>query len=260
MRRRQRPHDSQANEGVMLDKATTMVKMVTWCVLVTAIWTTPSFAQTASLASVRVYKFGGRNSKALNEDNIPDGLGSGWLISDTQVVTAYHVVHRCRQGDKQLQVRFPDGWRSWAVIEATDLKNDLALLWINSHPWIKAIPCGEVPEEGEDVKIHGFGYDYEYRTHVGEIQTRLKNAILDDFTGQNWRQYLYAFYGLKKGKSKPGQNGPWQAVHTVALPGHSGGVVTHKGLAIGSVLSITDKYSIICRIDTIRGSFKDKLK
>jgi S1-C subfamily serine protease len=202
-------------------------------------------AQTAELASVRVYKFGGRDTEAANNDNLPDGSGSGWLITATQVVTAYHVVHNNRGGNMPVQVRFPDGWRSWATVQAVDLDKDIALLWINPHKTARPIPLGETPEEGI-IKIHGYGYDYEFGTHTGAITSRMKN------TSRN--------YDTGTGSTDADPEGPWNAVWAVAVPGHSGGPVMFQGKCIGSVLSITDTLSIFWVIESIKEAFGPKLR
>lgn len=212
-----------------------------------------AFAQTPELASVRVYSFH-------DKDQWPDCNGSGWLITDTQIVTAYHVVHGCRSGNKQVQIRFPNGWRTWGVIEATDLRNDLALIWINSHMSVKPIPTGDVPDDGE-ATIHGYGYDYEYKPHKGKLDCRVRNTTLDDYKGNSPDAFLYNLYSKRSGGSADiDAEGNWQAIKVLSIPGDSGGPVTYDGKVIGSILSITSSYSIFCRIDTIKETFKDKLK
>jgi hypothetical protein len=222
------------------------------------LFTAPALSQTVGLASVRVYKFGGRNTQAANDDNLPDGSGSGWLISGSQVVTAYHVVHNNRGGNKQIQVRFPDGWRSWGVVEAYSLEHDLALVWINPHPSITKVPMSEsMPDQGEEVTIHGYGYDYEYKQHKGVLWSRMRNSIADGQANKDW--WYLQNYSNQFGKTDYDANGAWQAVKTVSIPGDSGGPVTYNGEVVGSVLSITPKVSVIVRIDTIKEVFGDKL-
>jgi len=217
-------------------------------------------AQTAGLASVRVYKFGGRSTQQANYDNLPDGYGSGWLITKTQVITAYHVVHNNRGGDKPLQVRFADGWRSWATVIDVDIENDIALLWVNPHETIEPIPLGTIPDRGKRIAIHGYGYDYEFATHFGQIVNRMRNSVIpDNFRGDR-EAYLLANYANMNGTADTDDEGNWQAVYVVSTPGDSGGPVTYNGKAIGCVLSITDTHSIIARIDYIQERFGDKLK
>lgn len=210
------------------------------------ILTTTSFAQTAELASVRVYKYGGRNNKKLNNDLLPDSKGSGWLVTTHQVITAYHVVHNNRGGDKAVLVRFTDGFKTWGMVEAYSKKHDIALIWINPHKTIRPIPIMEMPEAGNSVIIHGFGHDYEYRAHKGILVNRLKGTKYD--------------FKAQKGRVDADPEGHWQGVWVVAIPGDSGGPVTFNGKVIGSVLSTTSAYSVFCRIDTIQETFKNKFR
>jgi hypothetical protein len=94
-------------------------------------------------------------------------LGSGSLVAVNQryglVVTNYHVV---RDGNGQVGVVFPDGFRSGATVVRVDRDWDLAALVIwrpNARPIALAT---EVPRLGEPLSIAGYGSG-DYRLVTG---------------------------------------------------------------------------------------------
>ncbi len=189
--------------------------------------------QTPGLSTVRVYNY-------IDLDSYPDSYGSGWLIDDDKVVTAYHVIHR-KHKDKRCMVRFNDNCKTTGIVLAIDPKHDIALIWISPHPDIRKVPTDDTPESGL-VAVHGYGYDFEYRYRVGMLFARVK--------------------GTRNGndiKIESDPNGYWRAVMCSAIRGDSGGPVTINGKVIGSVLSTNDKYCVFCPIEVIREKFSDYL-
>jgi S1-C subfamily serine protease len=116
--------------------------------------------------AVRIYV------NADHDDDKPDYYGSGTIISPDLVITNYHVVEERRQDPSRnstaVQVRFRDGSRSWAAILKVNKSWDVALLRIHRTK-LKPINIGNRPKAGDTLKIHGFGFDYEYRTGAGTV-------------------------------------------------------------------------------------------
>jgi len=205
-------------------------------IIVLLFLSTPSLAQTVELASVRVYKYGGTKNEDKNSDKYPEAAGSGWLITKDQVITAYHIINN----NREVVVRFVDGYKSWATVEAVDKKYDIALLCISSHATIVPIEIGNRPDNGANVTIHGFGYDYEYRVYNGKLLTHVKPM----------------------GPQMVGicEIGPWSfIVGEPPIRGDSGGPVMHNNKVIGSILRIAHSGAIIVDITTILESFKDRI-
>lgn len=213
-------------------------------ILILLLLASAAFSQTPELSTVRIYNH-------RDADNDYDGWGSGFVVSDNQVITAYHVVHRHREGDKQVQIRFSDNSRSWATVEAVSLQHDLALLWINKHETIASLPLGEIPEEGTTITVQGFGRDYEFKSKSGTMVNRMVSIASREFEDYD------SLVGVVDAAP---EDGPRQAVFAKARPGDSGGPVTHEGKVIGVVLSVAENVTIFTRIDTVLADFKGKIR
>lgn len=150
----------------------------------------------------------------------PESIGSGTLISDTLVVTNWHVV-RDRLNSTSLQVMFPD-WTiaSDAKVIAQDKMWDLAIIKI-SKTRKKPIKWGQDPKvdkQGKPVTeahIHGYGYGV-YATGKGTM--RSGPAPDEQFFGTDEADDLIVIKGVG------------------ARRGDSGGAVTDKdGKYIGTL-------------------------
>lgn len=121
---------------------------------------TPAFATEPPSWCVRVYI-----SKRGN-DNVPESMGSGSLISPTRVVTNHHVVEG-RESDDSVEILFGD----WTVITgkvvAESEQWDLAIIEIEAVKY-KPLPIGDEPTPSTIGAIHGYGYG-PYRTVPGLI-------------------------------------------------------------------------------------------
>lgn len=148
-------------------------------------------------------------------DDTIDIYGSGALISPTQVLTNHHVIKSQGRG-KPILIRFHDGRRIEAKVLQTIERWDIALL---SIPEVKEKPFkfGKRPRGGISASIHGFGYDYEYRTVTGTVDKR----------------FLYP--NPKRWKGSSHKEADFFEIDNVeARNGDSGGPVTDKnGLLIG---------------------------
>lgn len=143
--------------------------------LIAALLLTPTLAfahPTSPEHLVRVY---------VTEQDGGQSMGSGVLISPTQILTNYHVAGRRARPkirmtirgritygeNKSLQVRFRDGSRAYATVIKEDRMWDCAVMQIPAVTF-KPITIGEDPKQGDFLRIAGFGGDYEYR-QVGNI-------------------------------------------------------------------------------------------
>jgi len=135
-------------------------------------------------------------------------FGSGALIAVNEnhglVVTNWHVV---REGAGQIEVVFPDGFRSAAKLIGTDRDWDLAALVIWRPPAEPIRLATEAPRPGEPLTIVGYGRG-RYREATGRCV-----------------QYV-----------SPGGNMPFEMVElsTPAREGDSGGpILNHRGELAG---------------------------
>ena len=69
------------------------------------------------------------------------GLGSGFVYSsDGYIITNFHVV----EGATDLEVDFPNGYKTRGVIRATDLDSDLAVIKVNAPAEeLRPLPLGD---------------------------------------------------------------------------------------------------------------------
>jgi len=96
----------------------------------------------------------------------PDRIGSGVLVSNSHVLTNYHVIRNHRKKQPALQIRFSDGHRSTATVEFKDDIIDIALLKIDPHPLFQPM------EFGEDIKYLENVYTYGYTYSVAKVYLR----------------------------------------------------------------------------------------
>jgi S1-C subfamily serine protease len=117
-----------------------------------------------------------------------EGLGSGVLISNTQVLTAAHVVHVA----DDILVQFKDGQLIHAVVVASSSYADVALLELNEIP-NNPQPCpigdSDKAKIGEKVFVIGAPYGLSYSLTSGHISGRIEpNKITDGFAGMEFIQ------------------------------------------------------------------------
>jgi S1-C subfamily serine protease len=117
-----------------------------------------------------------------------EGLGSGVLISNKQIVTAAHVV----QVADEILVQFHDGQQIYAVVVASSSYADVALLELNEIPNNpQPSPLGNSDEVkiGEEVFVIGAPYGMTYSLTSGHISGRLEpKETIDGFAGMEFFQ------------------------------------------------------------------------
>lgn len=207
-----------------------MMRLVIVLLLCSASW-----GQTPGLSTVRVYSY------QKNADRYPSDYGSGWLVEDDKVVTAYHVIHK----HKKFMVRFRDDVKSEAKVLAFHDKYDIALLWVSPHPSIRRMRTTGTPVFGK-AAVHGYGYDFQYRYRVGLLGSKMKVVDMN-----------YKNLGLPTISDTEGE---WRALMCIAIPGDSGGCVTINGEVIGVVLASNSKYCVFCPIEIVKREFNEHLK
>ena len=189
--------------------------------------------------AVRVY---------VNEDNdqMPDSFGSGALVSPTQVLTNWHVVKDRRRdrrnNNRAVEVRFPDGSRSFAAVIQQSETWDVALLQI--HPVkFEPFPIGERPETDDTLTIQGFGWDYEFKPQTGKVS--------DTWMYPGNQQNNADFFEVLKVRARQGDSGgPVTDTH-----GNLVGILFGASTATGD-----DSYTHGTTIDRIRKVFGSKFK
>jgi S1-C subfamily serine protease len=117
-----------------------------------------------------------------------EGLGSGVLINDKQVITAAHVV----QVADEILVQFSDGQQIYAVVVASSSYADVALLELNEipdNPQPSPLGNSDKVKIGEQIFIVGAPYGLTYSLTSGHISGRLEpNEITDGFSGMEFFQ------------------------------------------------------------------------
>ena len=117
-----------------------------------------------------------------------EGLGSGVLISNKQILTAAHVV----QVAEEILVQFHDGQQIYAVVVASSSHADVALLELNeipNNPQPSPVGNSDEVKIGEEVFVIGAPYGMTYSLTSGHISGRLEpNEITDGFAGMEFFQ------------------------------------------------------------------------
>lgn len=189
------------------------------------------YTQTIAKSSVRVYVFD-------DSDKFYDSMGSGTLLTPTQVITNYHVI-KDRHKDDSIEIRFYDGERRQAKVQAEDKVWDLALLQIEPYPKVTPPPIGRLPSKGDHLYIAGFGQDYEYKVQKGVLE---------------------GYYA-----PKTGMDGGWMKIdNTGARNGDSGGPISNTagqwvGTLFGSIQE-GDIHTYGTHVSRIKIVFGDKIK
>ena len=116
------------------------------------------------------------------------GLGSGVLINNKQVITAAHVV----QVADEILVQFHDGQQIYAVVVASSSHADVALLELNdipNNPQPSPVGNSDEVKIGEEVFVIGAPYGMTYSLTSGHISGRIEpNEITDGFAGMEFFQ------------------------------------------------------------------------
>ncbi len=100
-----------------------------------------------------------------------EGLGSGVLVDDAQIITAAHVV----QTADQVEVEFKTGQRIFATVISSDPLSDLALLQLEEEPAdVSRVRLGDSDdvEIGSDVFVVGAPFGLTHSLTVGHISAR----------------------------------------------------------------------------------------
>ncbi len=100
-----------------------------------------------------------------------EGLGSGVLVDDTQIITAAHVV----QTADQVEVEFKTGQRIFAAVISSDPLSDLALLQLEEEPAdVRPVRLGDSDdvEIGSEVFVVGAPFGLTHSLTVGHISAR----------------------------------------------------------------------------------------
>lgn len=213
------------------------MKYVLW-IVATLFLVVPAVGQTPE-GCVRVY---------VNEDadQMPDAFGSGALISPTQVLTNWHVVKDRRRdrrnNDRAVEVRFPDGSRSFAAVVQQDETWDVALLQIHKVEH-EPFPIGKRPDTGDEVTVQGFGWDYEYKPQTG--------LVSDTWMYPSNRINEADFFQVDKVRARQGDSGG-------PMTDPDGNLV---GILYGASVATGDKsFTHGTTIDRIRKVFGSKFK
>jgi hypothetical protein len=216
-------------------------------------------AQTPKLATVRIYTWY-ECARCIGAPDVPNGKGSGVYVSPNQILTAFHVVEGRKMGlptpqgttehQNSVQVRFPDGHKCWATVEAEDAITDVALLRIAPHETITPLALGSDVVKNGIIKIHGYGWDFDYLTVRASVSNRMSPI----------EPLVVHPGGWAKG-SVADPNGPWVNLFgAVARPGDSGGPLTKDGKVVGIVIKMGRGYSQGVGINHIKKLFTGRLK
>jgi S1-C subfamily serine protease len=98
-----------------------------------------SLYQLVSPGVVTIWRFDGTDSP--HEGYFPSGQGSGFVIDyEGHIITNQHVI----DGANEIEVDFPSGLKSWAVLIGTDPDSDLAVLDVDvPKEALSPIPLGD---------------------------------------------------------------------------------------------------------------------
>jgi S1-C subfamily serine protease len=107
-----------------------------------------SLYQLVSPGVVTIWRFDGTGSP--REGYFPSGQGSGFVIDyEGHIVTNQHVI----DGANEIEVDFPSGLKTWAVLIGTDPDSDLAVLDVDvPEEALSPIPMGD----SDQVKVGDF--------------------------------------------------------------------------------------------------------
>jgi len=108
-----------------------------------------------------------------------EGLGSGVLISEREVVTASHVVHLA----ENIQIVFADGQKIPAKVESSWPEADVALVrlsWKPDNPSPAKIASSDEVKVGQQVFVIGAPYGLEYSLSSGYISGRQQKESMSN--------------------------------------------------------------------------------
>jgi len=125
------------------------------------------------------------------------GMGSGVLISPTEIMTAAHVV----QTADEIAVEFPSGEVGRATVIASSPTHDVALLRLDRPVSIAPVPVGDSDAAGvgDQVFVVGAPFGEAHTLTVGYVSARRREA---DLLGTSTRvEYLQTDAAINPGNS-----------------------------------------------------------
>lgn len=110
-----------------------------------------------------------------NPSQVQQGLGSGVLISEDELLTAAHVV----DGAQRIVVRFKDGFQSKASVVASIAASDIALLKLDTlhpSPTIAKLADSDNTRVGSPVFVIGAPFGISQTLSVGHLSGRMQRG------------------------------------------------------------------------------------
>jgi len=135
-----------------------------------------------------------------------NGMGTGVVIDPRgYVVTNYHVV----EDVEEVRITLADGTQTTAVVVATDIRSDLALLKVNVSVPLDVIPRGTSSDlmVGEPVIAIGNAFGYVHTATEGIISALHRDVPVNDT--QEYRDLIQTSAGINPGNS----GGPLLNIH-----------------------------------------------
>jgi serine protease Do len=127
-----------------------------------------------------------------------EGLGSGVLINEREIVTASHVVHLA----ENIQVVFSDGQKIPATVESSWPEADVALVrlsWKPDNPVIAKMADSDQVRVGQQVFVIGAPYGLEYSLSSGYISGKIEKGNMSNSLKQH--EYFQTDAAINQGNS-----------------------------------------------------------
>ncbi len=135
-----------------------------------------------------------------------NGMGTGVVIDPRgYVVTNYHVV----EDVEEVRITLADGTQTTAIVVATDIRSDLALLKVDASEPLDVIPRGTSSDlmVGEPVIAIGNAFGYVHTATEGIISALHRDVPVNDT--QEYRDLIQTSAGINPGNS----GGPLLNIH-----------------------------------------------